>query len=100
MMRRISPSVKGGGTRREFLACGAAVTAGACAGTLLPGCVQSRAPVSSNPARRPKVAIVATVVRKYSHAQHFVDRFLEGYGWQGEHHYPPMDLVSLYVDQF
>ena len=24
---------------------------------------------------------------------------MEGYGWAGEHHYPPMDLVSLYVDQ-
>ena len=35
-----------------------------------------------------------------SHAQHFIDRFLEGYGWQGSHHRPPMDLVSLYVDQF
>ena len=35
-----------------------------------------------------------------SHAQHFIDRFLEGYGWQGRHHRPPMDLVSLYVDQF
>ena len=25
--------------------------------------------------------------------------FLEGYGWNGTHHHPPMDLVSLYVDQ-
>src|SRR5436190_5437240 len=50
---------------------------------------------------RPKtVALLATVVRKYAHAQHFVDRFLEGYGWQGRHHYPAVKLVSLYVDQF
>jgi hypothetical protein len=28
-----------------------------------------------------------------------VDRFLEGYGWNARHHRPPMDLVSLYVDQ-
>lgn len=34
-----------------------------------------------------------------SHGQHIVDRFLEGYGWNGEHHHPPMDVVSLYVDQ-
>jgi hypothetical protein len=34
-----------------------------------------------------------------SHAQHIVDRFLDGYGWNGTHHHPPMDLVSLYVDQ-
>jgi hypothetical protein len=25
---------------------------------------------------------------------------VEGYGWEGRHHYPPLDLVSLYVDQF
>ena len=49
--------------------------------------------------KRPKLAAVVTVYRKYSHAQHIVDRFLEGYGWNGEHHHPPMDLVSLYVDQ-
>lgn len=48
---------------------------------------------------RPKIACIATVVYKYAHAQHFIDRFLEGYGWNGTHHRPPMDLVSLYVDQ-
>lgn len=50
-------------------------------------------------AQRPKIAAVCTVVHKYAHAQHFIDRFLEGYGWQGRHHRPAMDLVSLYVDQ-
>lgn len=48
---------------------------------------------------RPKIAAIVTEYRKYSHGQHIVDRFLEGYGWNGEHHHPPMDLVSLYVDQ-
>ena len=48
---------------------------------------------------RPKLAAVVTVYHKYSHAQHIVDRFLEGYGWNGTHHHPPIDLVSLYVDQ-
>jgi len=46
------------------------------------------------------VALLATEVRKYSHAQHFIDRFLEGYAWHGEHHYPELKLNSLYVDQF
>ena len=46
-----------------------------------------------------KLAAIVTVYRKYSHAQHIVDRFLEGYGWNGTHHHPPMELVSLYVDQ-
>jgi hypothetical protein len=48
---------------------------------------------------RPKIAAIATIYHKYSHAQHIVDRFLEGYGWNGRHHRPPMDLVSLYVEQ-
>src|SRR5215213_4140254 len=74
-------------SRREFIAGG--VAAG------LAGCSTLRRE------ERPKrVAILATVVRKYSHAQHFVDRFLEGYGWQGQHHVPKVKLVSLYVDQF
>ena len=48
---------------------------------------------------RPQIACVSTIFHKYSHTQHFVDRFLEGYGWNSRHHRPPMDLVSLYVDQ-
>jgi hypothetical protein len=48
---------------------------------------------------RPQLAAVITVHRKYSHAQHIVDRFLYGYGWHGADHHPEMDLVSLYVDQ-
>ncbi|HYI96873.1 MAG TPA: hypothetical protein VEX68_25245 [Bryobacteraceae bacterium] len=48
---------------------------------------------------RPKIAAITTTYFKYSHAQHIVDRFLEGYGWNGTHHYPAMDLVSLFVDQ-
>lgn len=47
-----------------------------------------------------KVAILGTVVRKYSHSQHFIDRFLEGYGWEGRLHYPHVKLASLYIDQF
>lgn len=54
---------------------------------------------STNRQDRPKLAGVVTVYRKYSHAQHIIDRYLDGYGWNGKHHYPPMDLVTLYVDQ-
>lgn len=50
-------------------------------------------------ADRPKIAAITTVYHKFSHTQHIVDRFLEGYGWNGRHHRPEMDLVSLYVDQ-
>ena len=49
--------------------------------------------------KRPKIAALVSVYHKHAHAQHIVDRFLEGYGWNGRHHRPPMDLVSLYVDQ-
>src|SRR5438876_3965130 len=48
---------------------------------------------------RPKLAAICTAYFKYSHSQHIVDRFLEGYGWNGTHHHPAMDLVALYVDQ-
>jgi hypothetical protein len=48
---------------------------------------------------RKKLAAVITVYRKYSHAQHIVDRLLDGYGWNGMYHQPSCDLVSLYVDQ-
>jgi hypothetical protein len=50
-------------------------------------------------AERKRVAVLATVVHKYAHAQHFIDRLLEGYGWAGAHHRPSLDLVSLYVEQ-
>jgi hypothetical protein len=48
---------------------------------------------------RLKIAAIVTEYRKFSHGQHIVDRFLEGYGWNGRHHRPEMDVVSLYVDQ-
>jgi hypothetical protein len=49
--------------------------------------------------RRPRLTVVGTVYRKYSHLQNILDRFLEGYGWNGTYYHPPMDVVSLYVDQ-
>jgi hypothetical protein len=48
---------------------------------------------------RPRLAAICTTYFKYSHSQHIVDRFLEGYGWNGTHHHPEMDLVSIYIDQ-
>jgi hypothetical protein len=52
----------------------------------------------SNP-KRPKLAAIGTIYFRHSHAQHIVDRFLDGYGWNGKHHRPEMDLVSLFIDQ-
>src|SRR5262245_417392 len=87
--------------RREFLSnlAKSAVTV-AGAGALAPACSTSGGKSSPARSERKKVVIIATVVRKYSHAQHFIDRFVEGYGWHGQHHHPPVALASLYVDQF
>ncbi|AGA26427.1 hypothetical protein [Singulisphaera acidiphila] len=49
--------------------------------------------------RRPKIAALTTIFHKYSHSEHIIDRFLDGYGWDGQHHRPAMDVVSLYVEQ-
>lgn len=49
--------------------------------------------------RRPKIAALTTIYHKYSHSEHIIDRFLDGYGWEGRHHRPAMDIVSLYVEQ-
>src|SRR5262245_42693527 len=68
---------------------------GAAAALAVPGALSATAGNS-----RKRIALIATEVRKYAHAQHFIDRFLEGYGWHGAHHRPEMDLVALFVDQF
>ena len=46
-----------------------------------------------------RIAIIATVYRYLSHAQHIGDRFLIGYPREGRWHRPDMKVVSLYVDQ-
>jgi len=66
---------------------------------LLAGAALAQAARGQNRPTRPKLAAVTTTFFKYSHTQHIVDRFLEGYGWSGTFHHPPMDLVALYVDQ-
>ncbi|MBI3837667.1 MAG: hypothetical protein HY288_07010 [Planctomycetia bacterium] len=51
------------------------------------------------PPGRKRLAIITTIWRYLSHAQHMGDRFLVGYPWNGRWHKPAMDVVSLYVDQ-
>ncbi len=46
-----------------------------------------------------RIAVVATVYKYLTHAQHFADRFLVGYPHQGRWHRPDMRVASLYVDQ-
>jgi hypothetical protein len=62
--------------------------------------LQTAALAAAAPAGRPKrLAIIATVYRPLSHAQHMGDRFLTGYPYGGAWHKPDMKVVSLYVDQ-
>ena len=46
-----------------------------------------------------RIAVITTIYRYLSHAQHFADRFLVGYPREGRWHRPNMKVVSLYVDQ-
>lgn len=55
--------------------------------------------VEPSTAKRKRLAIVATVWKHLSHAQHMGDRFLVGYPRDGAWHKPAIDVVSLYVDQ-
>jgi hypothetical protein len=58
------------------------------------------AAAAASPQSQPKrVAIIATIYRHLSHAQHMGDRFLVGYPYGGLWHKPSMRVVSLYVDQ-
>ncbi|MEX2288474.1 MAG: twin-arginine translocation signal domain-containing protein [Planctomycetaceae bacterium] len=76
-------------TRRDFLgAAGAGLIAAPLAWSAQP-----------EGARRKKMAIVSTVWRYHSHAQHMGDRFLVGYPMHGKWHRPELDVVSLYADQ-
>lgn len=74
-------------SRRAFLQAGAV---GAAAFTL---------PLRAAEPARKTIALIGTEVRLHSHAQHFIDRFLLGYGWGGTWRRPDVDLVSLYIDQ-
>ena len=73
-------------TRREAMAA-------------VPIALATRAATTADPPPRPRIAAIVTVYRKLSHGQGIVDRFLDGYGWEGRHYRPAVEVVSLYVDQ-
>ena len=75
-------------TRRSFLLSASTMAA------------MTALPVRAAERARKKIALIGTEVRRLSHAQHFVDRFLLGYAWNGGWRRPEVDLVSLYIDQF
>jgi len=62
--------------------------------------LQTTALVAAAAQSQPKrIAIIGTIYRLQSHAQHMGDRFLVGYPYAGMWHKPDMKVVSLYVDQ-
>ncbi len=46
-----------------------------------------------------RIAVIATIYKYLSHAQHFADRFMVGYPYEGRWQRPNMKVVSLFVDQ-
>lgn len=46
-----------------------------------------------------RMAVVTTLWNYRSHAWHMAERFLHGYPREGRWHYPPLQVVSAYVDQ-
>jgi hypothetical protein len=53
----------------------------------------------ATPAKRPQLAALSNIYKRRLHSQHIIDRFLDGFGWDGTYHHPSMDVVSLFVDQ-
>jgi len=85
--------------RRSFLQ---STGAGVIAAPLATSAVReltARETSNRTPARRKRMAIVTTLWRYLSHAQHMGDRFLVGYPMNGLWNDPQLDVVSLYVDQ-
>jgi hypothetical protein len=63
------------------------------------GFLQTTAIAAAAQSQPKRIAIIATIYRYLSHAQHMGDRFLVGYPYAGAWHKPDMKVVSLYVDQ-
>ncbi len=92
-------------SRRKFLAQAAALTVTAglppgstAAETTVPGAFRARPPRPGRDGRRP-IAVIATVYRPLSHAQHIAGRFVHGYTREGRFHVPRQYVHALYVEQ-
>jgi len=78
-------------TRRRFT--GALIGSLALGGRVVPA---SEAPAP----RRPRIAFLGTALYEHSHAQHFLDRFVQGYAFGGRWVAPRLDVAGVYLDQF
>ena len=82
-------------SRRDFLK---ATSAAALASPLI-DISANKLEAAQGDAPPKRVAIVATIWRYLSHAQHMGDRLLVGYPFEGKWRHPNVKVVSLYVDQ-
>lgn len=87
-------------TRRDFLHRTAGATAAGAAGSALlwqsPAALADDKPGTGGPKR---LAVVTTIYRTNSHADHIAGRFLTGYTINGRHHQPSHKVVSMHVEQ-
>ncbi|MBT5020122.1 MAG: hypothetical protein HON04_15420 [Planctomicrobium sp.] len=64
------------------------------------GCLLPSLTIEAAQTRKPRIAFLGTVVKKHSHAQHFLDRMTLGYTWNGRWQDPRVDVAGVYIDQF
>lgn len=92
-------------SRRRFVAGLPAVAAGIGAvgswgGFHSQAAAQSPASSDAAAGRRKRIAFLGTSVYQHSHAQHFLDRLSLGYASGGRWVDPPLEVASVYIDQF
>lgn len=75
--------------RRDFLLTAGSVCCAGWAGALS----------AANEKKLPRVAFLGTIVKRHSHAQHFLDRLSAGYAWKGGWQAPRVEVASVYIDQ-
>ena len=86
--------------RRRFLKTAGAGSAMLATPPAVPFIPSEVSAAAAAPGRRPKIAFLGTVVRRHSHAQHFLDRHTLGYTWKGGWQKPRIDVASVFIDQF
>ncbi|PWT85884.1 MAG: hypothetical protein C5B58_02355 [Acidobacteria bacterium] len=92
-------------SRRKFLARAAGLTLASGISTAAsPDSPQSASNFRARPPRpdkagRKPIAVITTVYRPLSHADHIAGRFIQGYPRDGHFHVPAHYVASMYVDQ-
>jgi hypothetical protein len=84
-------------SRRQFLGQAALLAGSACCGSRFTLAADE---LAASKANRPKVAAIVTEFTYRAHAHVILENFLEPYLFNGELHRSPVDVVSLFADQF